>query len=97
MNWEQKLMALKSLDDIIGLRLREPGDWYVSTRIEISDSHFLSSPTETCCQTPEDAVLARWECFTNLKPDERLVIHATRREAREAFRWNGHMWERVAE
>ena len=96
MDWEQKLMALKSLSPGIALSMRKPGNWYVSaSHIEISNGVTLCSPIESEA-TPEEAVNARWLRLTELQPGGCLVINAMN-DKRRAIKWNGYMWEDVDE
>lgn len=92
--WEQKFAALKALDSDASLKMRKPGDWYVSmTGVEVgsSASGLLTSPSAGG-ETPQEAVEARWDLFANLATNQYLVIDAMK-DTRRHVRWNGFMWE----
>jgi hypothetical protein len=90
MNWEQKFAALNALKEC-SLKMRGPGDWYVSQSAELKEGGMLRSAFGNG-KTPEDAVLNHWNELVNpatsLKP---IVIAAYTGERREVF-WNGFMW-----
>lgn len=94
MNWEQKLAAIQALGDT-SLRMRKPGDWYVSsTRMEIGGDGMLSGEYGNG-RTPEEAVEEHWRIYTNLPPGKFIVIGAYT-DKRRQVRWNGYMWEDIA-
>ena len=91
LNWEEKLAAFKCLSDC-SLRMREPGNWYLSDNVEVGGDGFLESPT-VAESTPEQAVETMWaRLVTNLPHDRYLVINAMN-ERRRHVRWNGYMWQ----
>lgn len=94
MTWEEKLAALQSLGDCC-LRMRHPGDWYVSaTSVEVSSGRMLEGRYGNGA-TPEAAVLDHWEKYTALVgPGEVVVINAMSTERRHV-RWTGYMWTDV--
>jgi hypothetical protein len=92
MTWEEKLQAIRSLDCEAHLRMRKPGDWYVSSRIEVGGDGILSGAYGDGTN-PEEAVLETWNKFvTELKSGYFLVLHAYTPKRKEV-RWSGFMWE----
>jgi hypothetical protein len=89
MNWEQKVAALMALSSDVSIRMRAPGNWYISVRgVERKEGAMLSSGCVSEA-LPDKAVEAYWEWAT----DERyyLVIRAMG-EMRRTVKWNGFMW-----
>ena len=98
MHWETKLQALNALSEC-SLKMRGPGDWYVSQSAEIKDKCVLKSVCGNGLD-PESAVCDHWEQMTKLKPHEYVVSrHEWEGETykRAAVRWNGFMWDHVVE
>lgn len=95
MTWEQKLQACKALKEEISLKMRKPGDWYVSQGIECKDGPFLKSKYGNGT-TPQEAVENHWIELTVLQPDQYLVIGGNKPD-RRCVRWNGFMWEDIDE
>jgi hypothetical protein len=94
MKWEEKLQAIQSFDSEVQLRMRKPGDWYVSSRIEIGGDGTLQGAYGNGT-SPEEAVLETWDKFvTNLESGYFLVLGAHTDRRREV-RWNGFMWEEL--
>jgi hypothetical protein len=96
--YEHQLEALKALagDFNVYLRMRKPGDWYLSVSgVEVRQRHMLSSPTVSE-SSPMGAVGAMWTKLTELPDDEYLVVNAGS-DKRFACRWNGFMWKTVEE
>lgn len=53
---DEMMAALKSIGET-SLLMRRPGDWYVHCTAELRDPPgFLTSPTQTGCATPEEAI-----------------------------------------
>jgi len=94
MKWEQKLQALQSLA-ITSIRMRSPGNWYVSHSIEVKDGSLLKG-TYGEGKNPQEAILNDWNLLTNLREDQYLVINAMSKD-RKAIKWNGFMWDKVYE
>ena len=95
MDFQQKAQALNALS-LLSIRLREGGDWYVNTGIEIKDKSMLSGVTSSS-SSPEGAVNQYWDKITEqLAPRKYLVVNAYRAN-RRAVRWNGFMWADVFE
>lgn len=87
MTWEEKLAALNSLSQC-SLRMRKPGDWYVSWHAE-------TGGTMVSCdfgngRTPEEAVNAHWDLYVTNLPSDRHI-----RAKNRCYRWVGFMWEEV--
>lgn len=95
MTWEQKLAACQALS-ACSLKMREPGDWYVSQDVEIKDKSILKGEYGNGT-TPEEAVEDHWTRLTQLAAHEYLVTRAGGGELRKAVRWNGFMWDQVIE
>ncbi len=94
MTWEQKLAAFQALGDT-SLRMRVPGDWYVS-----ADSVNVKAKPDDCFvtglygngATPEAAVEDHWrQLASELEPSAHLSIRSGERRVR----WNGFMWADV--
>ena len=94
MNWEQKLSALQAVADT-ALRMRNPGDWYVSMRAEIGGDGFLRGEYGSG-PTPEEAVLAHWDIFTANLPSDRYIVAHANSDMEKRVRWNGFMWQDAA-
>lgn len=99
MDWEQKLQALNALAEC-SLKMRKPGDWYVSQSIDIKDKSVLKS---VCGNgpDPDTAVQDHWNQITKDLESHEYVIARTYWEGnvnkRMAVRWNGFMWDHVEE
>lgn len=100
MDWQQKFAAINALCRGVGasLKMRNPGDWYVSIPVEIGDGHFLTTiGGSISAPSPVDAVEEAWNSLTrDLKPTERIIVGAGSPD-RRAVRWNGFMWVDVPE
>ena len=93
MTWEQKLAALKSLTET-HLKMREPGNWYVSAHArEVQDGCVLSSSYGNGA-TPEEAVEDDFRKMTAVKYPKAIVVNY-RGTREKRVRWNGFMWESV--
>lgn len=91
MTWEQKLAALQSLTDT-SLRMRKPGDWYVSAVGRgIGGDGFLTG-TYGNGKTPQEAVDDDWNQLTQFLPSDRYIL-VERAGKRRQVRWTGYMWE----
>lgn len=99
MHWEVKLKALNALSEC-SLKMRGPGDWYVSQNVEIKDKHVLKGDYGNGLD-PESAVEDHWKRLTeDLQPHEYLVAREYWDGSvckRMAVRWNGFMWDHVIE
>ena len=95
MDWQQKLQAMTSLVGTfnICLKMRKPGDWYVSVQgREILEGSILAGSYGNG-STPQEAVEDDWrKCTEDLKPHQCIVTNAYGPERRQV-RWNGFMWE----
>ena len=64
LTWEQKLAALNALSEC-SLKMRKPGDWYVSQSVEVKqtegDGVLVGSYGGT---TPQEAVEEHWNALT---------------------------------
>lgn len=90
MKWETKLAVLKALSPH-HLEMREPGDWYISSSVEIAGSGFLVGVLGNG-RTPEDAVNDHWKQLVEDLPTDRYLRGGTPGHTVYA-RWNGYMWE----
>ena len=92
MTWEEKFAALNALAEC-SLKMRKPGDWYVSQSVETKDhnSAMLESNYGNGA-TPEAAVLSHWEQVAMLPPMHYVVLDAMDRKRRRHVVWNGYMW-----
>lgn len=89
MNWEMKLAALKAFAPH-HLEMRKPGDWWVSTNVEIAGRGMLEGVFGNG-RTPEDAVNDHWkQLVTDLPADQ--YLRGGMSEHTVYARWNGYMW-----
>jgi len=94
MDYQQKLYALNAIAET-SLKMRKPGDWYVSQSVEIKDGSVLVGSYGNGI-TPEEAINDHWDILTSL-PHGKYLIARAHRDDRKAIRWNGFMWETVNE
>jgi len=95
MNFEQMFGAISALSAYsdVCLRMRKPGDWYVSAKgIEVTDGHLMSSGG-TGGIGPESAIEAYWKWLTTIKAGD--AISVSFQGTRKHFLWNGFMWAEV--
>lgn len=67
--------------------------FYVSTNIEIGKDGFLTGIVEHR-DTINDAIWAYWNCLTEIKIPETLVINAMSPNRAE-YRWNGFLFHKI--
>ena len=99
MTWEQQFAAMKALCGIgdCALHMRSPGEWYVSLRgVEVKDGAVLRGAGSSG-KSPEEAVMQTWSNIATNLPSDRYLVIGAMRDDRRAVRWNGFMWEDVAE
>jgi hypothetical protein len=93
MTYEEKLAALDALADC-SLKMRKPGDWYVSQDVSIKDGSILVSSYGNG-STPVEAVENHWEEIamkaSSLKPIVVIKYTDGSRDRKHYF-WNGFMW-----
>lgn len=96
MNWQQKLAAIQAFCGHfdVSLRMRKPGDWYVSSGMGIGGNGMVSSAYGNGV-TPEEAVLDHWEQYASLPLDRYATINTENGQRRG--RWNGFMWDLISE
>lgn len=94
MHWQEKAAALDALAEI-SLKVRGPGDWYVSQDVQIKDDCVLRGEYGNGA-TPEDAVLDHWKRLVE-DIGGLYLIARTKADNRRAVRWNGFMWTDVPE
>jgi len=91
MDWQQKAAALDALAEI-EIKIRKPGDWYVSQRVEIKDGGVLRGEYGNG-PTPQDAILDHWDrLVVNIDPTPLYLVARTADGRRRPVRWNGFMW-----
>jgi hypothetical protein len=99
MDWQTKFAALNALAEC-SIKMRKPGDWYVSQSVDIKDKSILKSVCGNG-DTPEAAVADHWNQVTvDLTGHEYLVCREYWEGEvckRLAVRWNGFMWDHVQE
>lgn len=96
MNWEQKLDAITAISHDVSLRMRSPGNWYVSASgVSVSEKCFLVGAYGNGA-TPEEAVLHHWEQWAAVGPNNSehpyLVIEPLFGGPRRHVFWNGYSW-----
>lgn len=86
LTWEQKMAALQTLTDT-SLRMRAPGDWYVSmSGAALVKGSFLHSVGGDG-RTPEEAVEGAWEDVTGHR------VRVSRDGKDRDVVWVGCMWK----
>lgn len=95
MNWEEKAVALSALSEI-SLKMRKPGDWYVSHRVEVLEGCVLAGRYGSG-STPEEAIENHWDKLTTQVVGDQCVVVDAGNKRRKHFRWNGFMWWDVPE
>jgi hypothetical protein len=99
MDWEQKFRAMQALLIFKGdaaLHMRTPGDWYVGLPGVSLKKEFTLEGVSGSGNTPEEAINSAWKRLTNPGLGQYLVTR-TLTNPSKAVRWNGFMWEDVAE
>jgi hypothetical protein len=94
MNWEQKFGAINALAEA-SLRMRAPGDWYVSQSVEIKEGAVLCSTGGYRSPSPEAAVERHWRNLTQLTPKQDYIVTNAYGEHRKHWLWNGYMWKEL--
>lgn len=96
MTWEEKFEGLQLLHSDISLRMRVPGNWFVShVGVEIKDGGILGGVCGNG-SIPQEAVEDHWKRMTELKPGQYIVLDAYK-DTRHVVKWNGFMWKPVVE
>ncbi len=93
LSWEEKLAAFQALSEH-SLRMRAPGNWYVSADIMLKEARDSGVVVGTYGNgvTPANAVHDHWNKYVAEIPDDGYVW-VPRGERR--VRWNGFMWADV--
>lgn len=86
MTWEQKLMALQMIADT-SLRMRKPGDWYVSTVGRDIGGNGILVGSYGNGATPQLAVEDDWRLMVETIPRDLYIA-----TPKGKFRWAGFMW-----
>lgn len=92
MTWEQKLEALQVLTET-ALRMRKPGDWYVSAVSRYICGDGLMRASYGQGRSPELAVEDDWRQLVEYLPSDRYIAIDTLWNRRKQYRWNGYMWK----
>lgn len=97
LTWEEKLLAIKALDLDVSLRMKTPGEWYVSMPgISIKKPSVSESATDpTARSTPEEAVEHAFTRITDLLNDDYYLVTYGNDDHRKV-RWNGFMWADIS-
>lgn len=93
MTWEEKIQALQAIAECT-LRMRKPGNWYVSFNAGIGGDGFIRGDYGNG-KNPEEAVIAHWDIFTTNLPSDRYIIVNGNYKGEKRVRWNGFMWEDI--
>jgi hypothetical protein len=96
--WEQKFAAIKAVCEYgdANLQMRKPGDWYVHAKADLVQyGSIMSGSCGGDGSSPQEAVEAAWGRMT--RPGYHIVVFASNANKRRHVRWNGFMWEQVAE
>lgn len=89
MNWEQKLAALNAITEC-SLKMRKPGDWYVSQAVELAEGGLLVSAYGNG-STPERAVLDHWRSVVDPANINKPIVFRANGRRRRVF-WNDCLW-----
>lgn len=96
MDWQQKAAALDALAEI-EIKIRKPGDWYVSQRVEIKDDCILVGAYGNG-DTPMAAIDDHWfRLVEEIERGPRYLVARVGQPSRRAVKWNGFMWQDVPE
>lgn len=88
--WQDRFAAIQVLGDA-SVRMRKPGDWYVSqTGVEIGDGRLLSSVGGDG-RTPDEAIETHWRNLTTLPEGKFLSLR--RDGQRLCAAWDGDGWK----
>lgn len=90
MTWEEKLEALQALAET-SLRMRSPGDWYVSTHTEILEGHILRGAYGNGA-TPQEAVEDHWRIYTTEADPSKPIVTNANTDRRKHWFWKGYRW-----
>ena len=94
MGWEETFEAIKAIGDA-SLRMRKPGDWYVSqSGVEVKVGPVLEGRYGNG-QTPQAAVLDHWKKLTSIDLAKEVVVLDAMRDTRRHVWWNGYRWVEV--
>jgi hypothetical protein len=96
MDWQQQFAAIQAFCGHfdVSLRMRKPGDWYVSSNMGIGGDGMVSGAYGNGA-TPEEAVQDHWNQYSNLPHNRYATIESG--DGQRRGRWNGFMWELVTE
>ena len=97
MNWEEKLVALLTIDDDLAVTMRKPGNWYVSggrCEIKRKGSGVLEGVYGDG-KTPQEAVEDHWRQYVTDLPEGAVIVIDAMQKTRREVRWNGFMWADV--
>lgn len=92
MTWEEKLAACQVLGEC-SLKMRKPGDWYVSHRaVEVKDRAVREGGCVSNAKTPEEAVEQHWKWLTEYATGDKYVMTDAYGTGRQGYQWRGYMW-----
>lgn len=92
MNWEEMFAALKATGASVELCMRKPGDWYVSSTMDIPDGAILRGEYGNG-RTPQEAVERHWAIYS--KAPEVCISIPSRQYERKRLVWMGYMWRDI--
>ena len=93
-SWQRQFEALKCLGDAC-LRMREPGNWYVSQdSVNIARRNGVRSGAFGNGETPEKAVQDHWRKYT--AEDTVIEYRDLETSTMRYVSWNGFMWASVS-
>lgn len=94
LTWEQKLDLLESLTEH-SLKMRKPGDWYVSSSLEIGGNGLLCGSYGEG-ENPQQAVLNHWKIYCEDLAEGAYIVVDWAGSNRRQLRWNGYRFEEVS-
>jgi hypothetical protein len=90
---QEKAIVLQALSDEMTLQMSCDYKWFVSfPDVQISDGWTDYSDTGGWFNTPNEAIEACFERFTNLPKNKFIKIY---KEDSHKVKWNGFMWRKV--
>ena len=91
MNYEEKLAAIKLLNSSASVKMRSPGDWYLSHSLRILTSSDTYKCPTTSSRGPQEAIEEAWDQLTDGLEDGE-VVHVKIKSEWVAIEWADGKW-----